>query len=98
MITVLFLPGWDDIGYNFLVGGDGRAYTGRGWDREGAHTKGYNDKSVAISFMGNYMTVAPSYKMLTVAENLIQCGIDQVYVPCLSVCPFLSVQAQLHFC
>ncbi|KAJ6640718.1 Peptidoglycan-recognition protein LC, partial [Pseudolycoriella hygida] len=31
--------GWDDIGYNFLVGGDGAVYEGRGWDKEGAHTK-----------------------------------------------------------
>ena len=53
-------------------------YVGRGWDREGAHTKGYNDKSVAISFMGDYMTVAPPDRMLTAVQNLIQCGIDQV--------------------
>lgn len=31
---------WDDIGYNFLVGGDGEVYEGRGWDKQGAHTKG----------------------------------------------------------
>jgi N-acetylmuramoyl-L-alanine amidase len=31
---------WSDIGYNFLVGGDGNVYDGRGWDQEGAHTKG----------------------------------------------------------
>lgn len=29
-----------DIGYNFLVGGDGRAYEGQGWDKVGAHTIG----------------------------------------------------------
>lgn len=27
--------GWDDIGYNFLVGGDGSIYVGRGWDYQG---------------------------------------------------------------
>jgi N-acetylmuramoyl-L-alanine amidase len=31
---------WSDIGYNFLLGGDGNVYDGRGWDQEGAHTKG----------------------------------------------------------
>lgn len=30
---------WDDIGYNFLVGGDGNVYEGRGWLKQGAHTK-----------------------------------------------------------
>lgn len=28
---------FDDVGYNFLVAGDGRAYVGRGWDFVGAH-------------------------------------------------------------
>lgn len=32
--------GWDDIAYNFLIGGDGCVYEGRGWDKQGAHTKG----------------------------------------------------------
>lgn len=26
-----------DIGYNFLIGGDGSVYEGRGWDTVGAH-------------------------------------------------------------
>lgn len=31
---------WDDIAYNFIVGGDGAVYEGRGWEKQGAHTKG----------------------------------------------------------
>lgn len=31
---------WDDIGYNFMIGGDGAVYEGRGWDKVGAHTLG----------------------------------------------------------
>ncbi len=34
--------GWSDIGYSFLVGGDGKIYEGRGWNVVGAHTSGYN--------------------------------------------------------
>ena len=34
--------GWCDIGYSFLVGGDGNIYEGRGWDEIGAHTGGFN--------------------------------------------------------
>ena len=34
--------GWCDIGYSFLVGGDGNVYEGRGWDEIGAHTGGFN--------------------------------------------------------
>jgi len=35
---------WDDIGYNFLIGGDGAIYEGRGWDKQGAHTIGNHNK------------------------------------------------------
>merc|ERR1712150_52546 len=45
--------GWSDIGYNFLVGEDGRAYEGRGWNRVGGHTYGYNSNSVAVSVIGD---------------------------------------------
>ena len=29
--------GWSDIGYNYLIGDDGRIYEGRGPWRQGAH-------------------------------------------------------------
>lgn len=35
---------WWDIAYNFLIGGDGAVYEGRGWDSEGSHTKGNTNK------------------------------------------------------
>nr|ATL64823.1 peptidoglycan recognition protein SA [Bombus impetuosus]ATL64827.1 peptidoglycan recognition protein SA [Bombus picipes] len=66
--------GWDDIGYSFLIGGDGNIYEGRGWNREGAHTIGYNKKSVAIGFIGNFQEKAASDKMLNAAHKLIHCG------------------------
>ncbi|XP_052833059.1 peptidoglycan-recognition protein 2 [Octopus bimaculoides] len=37
-----------NIGYNFLIGGNGAVYEGRGWSVEGAHAKGYNSKSIAL--------------------------------------------------
>ncbi|KAG7158889.1 peptidoglycan-recognition protein SC2-like 2 [Homarus americanus] len=39
---------WDDIGYSFLVGENGKVYEGRGWDRQGAHTKYYNRANYGI--------------------------------------------------
>ncbi|MCL8011706.1 peptidoglycan-binding protein [Streptomyces sp. AS02] len=44
--------GWWDIGYNFLVDQGGRIYEGRGWDNEGAHTRGYNRSHLAVCFIG----------------------------------------------
>ncbi|VEN56835.1 unnamed protein product [Callosobruchus maculatus] len=35
-----------DIGYNFLVGGDGNVYEGASWHKVGAHTRGYNSRSM----------------------------------------------------
>lgn len=46
--------GWDDIGYSFAIGGDGKVYEGRGFDRVGAHAPSYNDKSIGIVLIGNW--------------------------------------------
>ncbi|GFS32467.1 peptidoglycan recognition protein 1 [Nephila pilipes] len=78
---------WADIGYSFLVGGDGRIYEGRGWKAIGAHTYGYNSKAIGISFMGNFDKVAPSAAMLNAARNLIDCGVQK---------KFISASRQIH--
>ncbi|XP_070152810.1 peptidoglycan-recognition protein SA [Polyergus mexicanus] len=69
--------GWDDIGYSFLIGGDGNVYEGVGWTHEGAHTYGYNKKSVGIVFIGNFDKKQASQKMLNAAHQLIECGKSQ---------------------
>ena len=43
---------FDDIAYNFLVGGDGQTYEGRGWDLVGEFARGFNNKSLGIAFIG----------------------------------------------
>ena len=69
--------GWNDIGYSFLIGGDGSVYEGCGWNREGAHTYGYNKKSIGIAFIGNYQAKPARDKMLEAAHKLILCGKSQ---------------------
>ncbi|GFY74678.1 peptidoglycan-recognition protein SB1 [Trichonephila inaurata madagascariensis] len=76
-----------DIGYNFLVGGDGQIYEGRGWKAVGAHTQGYNSKSLGISFMGNFDKIEPSASMLNAMKNLIDCGMQK---------KFISATLQIH--
>lgn len=45
--------GWrGGIAYNWLVSADGRVWEGRGWNQGGA-TKGWNDKSVAVAYLGD---------------------------------------------
>lgn len=46
--------GWADIGYSFGVGGDARAYTGRGWSRVGAHAPKFNNQSIGICVIGDW--------------------------------------------
>ncbi|KAG5326153.1 PGPSA protein, partial [Acromyrmex heyeri] len=69
--------GWDDIGYSFLIGGDGNVYEGCGWTREGAHTYGYNKKSVGIAFIGNFERKEVNQTMVDIAHQLIKCGKSQ---------------------
>jgi hypothetical protein len=37
-----------------LVGGDGNVYEGRGWHKVGAHTYGFNKRSVGIALIGEF--------------------------------------------
>ena len=67
--------GWDDIAYNFLVGGDGNVYEGRGWDVEGAHTFKFNHRSIGISFIGTFTNDKPTPEQLAAAQSLIQFGV-----------------------
>ncbi|SCK47735.1 N-acetylmuramoyl-L-alanine amidase [Streptomyces sp. WMMB 322] len=50
--------GWDDLGYNFVVDRCGKIYEGRsgalGRSVEGAHTKGFNARSLGIAAMGTF--------------------------------------------
>ncbi|XP_049884660.1 uncharacterized protein LOC126379804 isoform X2 [Pectinophora gossypiella] len=69
--------GWSDIGYNFLVGGDGSAYYGRGWDQIGAHTKGYNKYSIAIAFIGTFNSENPTKNQVEACKKLIKLGVAE---------------------
>ncbi|XP_030762766.1 peptidoglycan-recognition protein SC1a/b-like isoform X7 [Sitophilus oryzae] len=59
-----------DIRYNFLIGGDGRIYEGRGWDKRNE----IKEDTIDVGFVGNYANTSLSDKMLTGLDNLIQEG------------------------
>lgn len=52
--------GWNDIGPNFLVGGNGLVFEGRGANVIGAMVKSWNTIGVSVMFMGNYMNSEPT--------------------------------------
>jgi N-acetylmuramoyl-L-alanine amidase len=74
----LHIAGWDDIGYNFLIGEDGRAYEGRGWDTHGAHTGSWNGVSHGISVIGDFTLRNPNSAAINAINNLIACGVSLV--------------------
>ncbi|XP_039963102.1 peptidoglycan-recognition protein SA-like [Bactrocera tryoni] len=67
--------GWGDIGYNFLIGGDGLIYEGRGWYNQGVHTLGYNKDSICIAFIGTFNVAVPTENDLKAAQLLIDEGV-----------------------
>ena len=59
--------GWDGVGYDFVIGNgtdtpDGEVETTFRWteQRDGAHTKGWNDLSIGICLVGNFEDAEPS--------------------------------------
>ncbi|XP_070762301.1 peptidoglycan recognition protein 5 [Enoplosus armatus] len=71
---------FDDIGYNFLIGGDGTVYEGRGWGVIGAHAKGNNDDSLGIAFMGNFNYDTPSTGAISSVRQLLCSGVSQGFL------------------
>ncbi|XP_022914682.1 peptidoglycan-recognition protein LE-like [Onthophagus taurus] len=69
-----------DIGYNFLIGADGNAYEGRGWNIIGAHTYVYNKVSVGICFIGCFTMKLPSAVAMKKAKRLIDYGVRLGYI------------------
>ncbi|XP_017470706.1 PREDICTED: peptidoglycan-recognition protein SB1-like [Rhagoletis zephyria] len=76
--------GWDDIGYNFLIGGsDDRAeiYEGRGFDVVGGtHAVDYNARSVGIALIGDWTDTLPPSAMLVKLQKLIIYGVQVGYI------------------
>uniref|UniRef100_A0A8C4WFL9 Peptidoglycan-recognition protein n=1 Tax=Gopherus evgoodei TaxID=1825980 RepID=A0A8C4WFL9_9SAUR len=60
--------GWADIGYNFLIGEDGRVYEGRGWSTVGHPCLRLERYITGIQ--------VPSAAALNIAQDLIQCAVN----------------------
>ncbi|XP_049879183.1 peptidoglycan-recognition protein LB-like [Pectinophora gossypiella] len=71
---------WWDIGYNFAVGSDGKAYEGRGFTILGAHAKHFNTHSIGICLIGNWNDTLPPSHQLEKTKALIQYGVDQGFI------------------
>ncbi|CAH0595325.1 unnamed protein product [Chrysodeixis includens] len=72
--------GWQDIGYNFAVGGDGSVYEGRGWEAVGAHAVGYNTQSIGVVMIGDFVSNLPPANMLQTLKDFIAVGVELGYI------------------
>lgn len=71
---------YGDIGYNFLIGGDGNVYEGRGWLKVGAFLRGQNSKSEGIAFIGDYRHITPTKAQMEVLDALLANGTRSGYL------------------
>ncbi|MEV4786795.1 N-acetylmuramoyl-L-alanine amidase [Streptomyces tuirus] len=66
--------GWRDIGYNFLIDKCGKIYEGRAGGVAkpvlGAHTLGFNSKSMGIAVLGTYGATKPSKSAVKAVARL----------------------------
>ena len=44
--------GWADVGYHFVITLDGKVQMGRSWEDIGSHTKGHNNDSLGVCYIG----------------------------------------------
>jgi hypothetical protein len=66
--------GWDDIGYNWLIDGNGIIYEGRGQGLQGAHFSCMNQNTIGICVIGNYENATPTTEAITALQNFIAWG------------------------
>lgn len=69
--------GWEDIGYNFIIGEDGNVYEGRGWKYTGAHAPNYNNRSIGICIIGDFTHRLPNEAALKALNELISYGVSK---------------------
>lgn len=60
---------YSDIGYHYVITGDGKLHVGRAAEKVGAHALGYNSKSLGICLTGNFEIEEPSEAQI---KTLIQ--------------------------
>ena len=65
------INGWDDIGYNWLIDGEGVIYEGRGSGTQGAHFSCMNNQTTGMCMIGNFENSTPTPVSISSLEDLI---------------------------
>lgn len=62
---------FDDIGYHFLIDGEGRVIEGRSPDVMGAHARGANVGNIGVAMMGDFNVTKPTSAQVDSLERLV---------------------------
>ena len=79
--------GWDGIGYNWFIEKDGRVVKGRDEAKTGAHTIGYNEKSIGICLAGNFDKTLPTDAQVASLKKLLEEKMLQYNIPSNKIVP-----------
>lgn len=63
--------GWESFGYHYFIDKSGKITPGRAEDYHGAHTKGYNEKSIGICLAGNFDATLPTTEQVETLRVLL---------------------------
>jgi len=61
-----------DVQYNFLVGGDGRIYEGRGFSLQGGMPDSFSSQTLILAFMGAFFVTYPLDIQLRNSEAFLE--------------------------
>ncbi|XP_055349573.1 fibroblast growth factor receptor-like isoform X2 [Paramacrobiotus metropolitanus] len=74
-----------DIAYNFVIGGDGSVFEGRGWHHKGSVTPMYNSRAIGVGLIGWLQTNGSEnhgfmYAAAKAANGLLHCALGNGYI------------------
>ena len=64
--------GWNDIGYHWIIEGEGKVSKGREENKIGAHAKGHNRGTIGICVTGNFEHEHPSPIQWALLKCIVQ--------------------------
>ncbi|XP_071444983.1 peptidoglycan-recognition protein SC1a-like [Hetaerina americana] len=68
--------GKPDVPFNFLIGHDGNAYEGVGWNFMATFSKAYNNCSISIAYIGNYIRMNTTSQQLQAMKQILHMGVQ----------------------
>ncbi|MBK9050806.1 MAG: N-acetylmuramoyl-L-alanine amidase [Chloroflexi bacterium] len=63
--------GWADIGYHFVIDGEGECYEARPLTVRGVHVRAANTGTVGLVLLGNFEEIQPTLAQLTRLDQLV---------------------------